>query len=79
MSELEAEPFSDRASEDGVVFLEFHGQVSRSGRFHGRVVKTIRGDQARVFTSRIEGLTGREAQPVLANITGHFQRGSKLR
>jgi hypothetical protein len=30
-SELEVEPFSYRASKDGVVFAEFHGRVSRSG------------------------------------------------
>ena len=65
--ELEAEPFSYRASKDGVVFLEFHG----------RVVKTIRGDQARKFLAQIEGLTGLQAQLVMAKITGNFKRGNE--
>jgi hypothetical protein len=41
------------------------------------VVKTIRGDQARTFLTRIEGLTGLQAQLVLANITGNFKRGNE--
>jgi hypothetical protein len=46
-------------------------------RFHGRVVKTVHGDQARTFLARIEGLTGLQAQLVLANITANFKRGNE--
>jgi hypothetical protein len=65
--ELEGEPFSYRALKNGSVLLEHHG----------RTVKTISGDEAERFLTRIANLEGLEEQLVLAKLTGNFKRDSK--
>ncbi|NJK44060.1 MAG: hypothetical protein HC933_07020 [Pleurocapsa sp. SU_196_0] len=64
---LEAEPFSYAVRKDGLVCLEFHG----------RVVKTLSGREAERFLERISGRVGKEAQLVLAKLTGHFKHGNE--
>ena len=63
--ELEKEPFSYRATKDGLVFLEFHGVT----------VKTISGENAKKFVKKVDVLEGLELQLVLAKLTGNFKRG----
>ena len=65
--ELEKEPFSYRATKDGLVFLEFRGAT----------VKTISGEQAKKFLKKIAALEGLELQLVLAKLTGNFKRGNE--
>lgn len=65
--ELEKEPFSYRATKDGLVFLEFHGAT----------VKTISGENAKKFLKKVAALEGLELQLVLAKLTGNFKRGNE--
>jgi hypothetical protein len=65
--ELEKEPFSYRATKDGLVFLEFHGAT----------VKTIAGESAKKFLKRADSLEGLELQLVLAKLTGNFKHGNE--
>jgi hypothetical protein len=64
---LEKEPFSYRATKDGLVFLEFHGAT----------VKTIAGENAKKFLKRADSLEGLELQLVLAKLTGNFKHGNE--
>jgi hypothetical protein len=65
--ELEKEPFSYRATKDGLVFLEFHRAT----------VKTIAGENAKKFLKRADSLDGLEIQLVLAKLTGNFKHGNE--
>jgi hypothetical protein len=64
---LLAEPFSWKASQAGLVFLEYLG----------RPVKILRGTQARKFLGRIEQLEDQGAQLLIARLTGNFKRGNE--
>jgi hypothetical protein len=64
---LLAEPFSWKASKDGIVFLEYRG----------RPVKILRGGEARKFLGRVEQLEDRSAQLLIAKLTGNFKRGNE--
>jgi hypothetical protein len=64
---LEAEPFSYAVRKNGLVCLEFQG----------RTVKTLSGKDAERFLERISRLEGKEAQLVLAKLTGNFRRGNE--
>ena len=61
------EPFSFKASKDGIVFLEYRG----------RPVKILRGNEARKFLGRVEKLDGGDAQLLIAKLTGNFKRGNE--
>jgi hypothetical protein len=65
--ELEKEPFSYRATKDGLVFLEFHGTT----------VKTIAGEHAKKFLKKTSALEGLALQLVLAKLTGNFKHGNE--
>jgi hypothetical protein len=65
--ELEKEPFSYRATKDGLVFLEFHGTT----------VKTITGENAKKFLKKTSSLEGLALQLVLAKLTGNFKHGNE--
>jgi len=45
--------------------------------WHGRRVVTLSGQKAKRFLEDIDGLTGKEAQLVMAKATGHFKHGNK--
>ncbi len=64
---LMAEPFSWKASKDGIVFLEYRG----------RPVKILRGVQARKFLGRAERLADHAVQLLIAKLTGNFKRGNE--
>ena len=53
------------------------GTVSIS--YYGRPVTTLRGKQAARFANRVDGLAGREAQLLMARVTGNFKRGNERR
>jgi chloramphenicol 3-O-phosphotransferase len=63
---LDQQVFSYRASK-GKVFISWRGKP----------VMTLKGREAGRFLSRIDGLTGKEAQLVMAKITGNFKRGNE--
>jgi hypothetical protein len=67
-STLLAEPFSWKASQAGLVFLEHLGQP----------VKILRGAQARRFLGRIQNLGCRDAQLFIARLTGKLGAGAVL-
>lgn len=61
------EVFTFRSSKDGVVFISWHGKQ----------VTTLRGKAAERFLEKIANLEGREAQLVMAKVTGHFKHGNE--
>jgi hypothetical protein len=64
---FEEEVFSYRVGKDNKVFIEWYGKQ----------VMILKGKQAQKFINRVEGLDGREAQLVMAKITGNFKRGNE--
>lgn len=46
---------------------------------YNRPVTTLRGKQAAKFADRVVGLEGREAQLLMARVTGNFKRGNERR
>jgi extradiol dioxygenase family protein len=61
------EVFSYRTGKDGKVFIDWYGKQ----------VMILKGKQAQNFMSKVEGLESREAQLVMAKITGNFKRGNE--
>ncbi len=61
------EVFTYRTNKDGKVFIYWHGKQ----------VMMLKDKQARDFLSKVEGLDEREAQMVMAKITGNFKRGNE--
>ena len=47
--------------------------------YHGRPVTILRGEAAATFMNRIEGLDSRQAQHLMARVTGNFRRGNERR
>lgn len=47
--------------------------------YYKRPVTTLRGKQAARFMDRIDGLAAREAQLLMARVTGNFKRGNERR
>ena len=47
--------------------------------YRGRPVTTLRGKSAARFAGRVEGLEEREAQLLMARVTGNFKRGNERR
>jgi hypothetical protein len=62
-SVLLAEPFSWKASQAGLVFLEHLG----------RPVKILRGTQARRFLGRVERMACADVQLLIARLTGKLE------
>jgi hypothetical protein len=44
---------------------------------HGRVVSTLRGNDAADFLSEVEAGDAGEAQQVMARVTGNYKRGNE--
>ncbi len=75
---------SDEIDKRGVLQDDiFAYQVMKDGRvfvtWHGKHVKTLAGKDAAKFLARIDGLTGVDAQLVMAKVTGNFKRGNERR
>ncbi len=45
--------------------------------WHGKLVMTLKGDKAQKFLKRVDGLDERDAQLVMAKITGNFKHGNE--
>jgi hypothetical protein len=64
---LDDEIFSYRALKNGNVFVYWHDKH----------VTTLAGKDARKFLDRIESLDGKDAQLVMAKVTGNFKHGNE--
>ena len=64
---LDNTPFSYRATRDGRVFISWHDKR----------VTTLSGKDAERFLNRIEGADARQAQLVMAKVTGQFKHGNE--
>ena len=64
---LDDEVFSYRVTKDNKVFLFWHGKQ----------VKTLKGMSALKFLEEIEGAEGKDAQLIMASLTGNFKRGNE--
>jgi hypothetical protein len=64
---LDEEVFTYQASRDGRVFVFWRG----------RQVKILKGTPARSLLARLDGLSGKDVQLVLAKLTGNFKRGNE--
>ncbi len=61
--------FSYHTSQDGKVFIAWHG----------RTVTTLKGAKAQHFLRRIERVDAAEAQLLMAKAAGNFKRGNEHR
>ena len=64
---LDEEVFSYRVTKDGKVFISYEGKV----------VTTLSGKKADEFAAKISGAEGKDAQLVMAKVTGNFKRGNE--
>ena len=65
-NKLDEEVFSFRQTKDGRVMLYWHDKH----------VKTLAPTEAQKFLKKISGLDGKDAQLVMAKITGNFKHGN---
>ena len=63
---LDEQVFSYRAARDKVLIS-----------WYGKQVTVLRGEQARKFLRKIDGLEGKDAQLIMAKATGNFKRGNE--
>ncbi len=61
------EVFTYRETRDQTVFISWHGKQ----------VKTLKGKEAQKFLSRVSSVEPREAQLIMAKLTGNFKRGNE--
>jgi len=67
-NKLDEEPFSYRVSKNNTVFLEWRGMQ----------VKILKEAEAKKFLARIaQAKDDKEAQLIMAKITGNFKRGNE--
>lgn len=64
---LDDEVFTYRITKDKKVFISWHGKQ----------VTTLSGNKAEDFIADIEDADGKEAQLVMAKVTGHFKHGNE--
>ncbi|MCL2753389.1 MAG: hypothetical protein FWE44_04485 [Defluviitaleaceae bacterium] len=64
---LDEEVFSHRTTKDGKVFISYHGKQ----------VMVLNGKKAEDFAAKIAGKDGKDAQLIMAKITGNFKRGNE--
>jgi len=64
---LDEEIFTYRISKDNKVFISYQGQQ----------VTILSGRQAEQFITKINGAVGKEAQLIMAKVTGNFKRGNE--
>lgn len=64
---LSEEPFSYRATKNGLV------QIS----YNGKIVTTLSGRNSSRFLARVSSADAQSAQLVMAKATGHFKHGSE--
>jgi hypothetical protein len=64
---LDDEIFTYRITKDNKVFISWHEKQ----------VTTLSGNKAKAFISAIEGADRKEAQLIMAKVTGNFKRGNE--
>ena len=64
---LDGDVFAYRETKDSIVHISWYGKR----------VMTLKGPQARKFLAKIVDLEGKEAQLVMAKITGNFKHGNE--
>ncbi len=64
---LNEEPFSYKVSKDKKVFIYWHG----------RLVMTLKEKDSSKFLERIEYVELKEAQLIMAKVTGNFKHGNE--
>jgi predicted acetyltransferase len=64
---LDEGPFSYRVSKDNKVFI----------KWHDKEVKIIKGKESEKFILKIGNVDMKEAQLIMAKITGNFKRGNE--
>ena len=64
---LDEEVFTYRITKDRKVFISYHGKQ----------VTALSGSRAEAFISEIEGAEGKDAQLIMAKVTGNFKRGNE--
>lgn len=59
----------------------FTYNATKSGKvliyWYGKLVMTLKGEKAQKFLRQVEGLDDREAQLVMAKVTGNFKHGNE--
>lgn len=66
---FEEEVFTYQTTKDGKVFISWYGKH----------VTTLKGEKAKKFLADVDGLDDREAQLVMAKVTGNFKHGNERR
>jgi hypothetical protein len=66
-NKLDEEPFSYSVSKDNKVFIYWNGKQ----------VTILKGKASEQFLARIKNMNGKEAQLVMAKITGNFKHGNE--
>ncbi len=66
---LDEEVFSYKLSKDNKVFIFWQGKQ----------VMILRGKDSEKFLSRIDGAEHKDAQLIMAKVTGNFKRGNERR
>ncbi len=64
---LDEEVFTCRITKDKKVFIAWHGKQ----------VTTLSGDKAESFIAEMQGAGGKNAQLIMAKVTGHFKHGNE--
>ena len=64
---LDDEIFTYRITKDKKVFISYEGKQ----------VTTLSGGKAEKFITDIEGADGKDAQVIMAKVTGNFKRGNE--
>lgn len=64
---LDEQPFAYRVTKDGRVLISWHDQQ----------VTTLAGKDAERFLTRLEGADTKQAQLIMAKVSGHFKHGNE--
>jgi hypothetical protein len=64
---LDEDVFAFTSTKNGKVFI----------CWHGKQVKTLSGQDAERFLDKISGLNHKDAQLLMARVTGNFKRGNE--
>ena len=64
---LDEEIFAYRITKDGKVFISYEGKQ----------VVTLSGKRAEEFVRKIQNAEGKDAQLIMAKVTGNFKRGNE--
>jgi hypothetical protein len=64
---LEEQPFAYRTTKDGKVFIQWHGKQ----------IVILKDEAAEKFITAIEQAEEKQAQLLMARVTGHFKHGNE--